>query len=434
MKALLETLVSQAPSDIAFGAVFVIGAGRGIPLQDIRALRPRELIIAEPRTEAAQAVQQRLVSGKERLLPQAVIAGDDATIELHVPSNPRYSSVREPTALLRHFPNLQSAHTHEVEAISITEALESLQLNDEEQHVLIIAAPGSAAALLESAPTKLLRAFSWIILNSADEPLYDGDTSLPALNLALAGLGYDSYAEDSDTLPPFTTALFRRNATVVALAQAQAELDELRQHLAFRDAEVQSRTEERDAAIREKVELGEKLDYAKAMLAEEHASKQALQLSLDELNRAKADAGDERQRLAAALSQAQEALASSESQRGEALNKLESEQAASQAARVDAQSARASLSEARSGLEDLKRQLAAAASENTETARKLDATRVQLETAESTMEELETRYKTALAQLEIEKKRFIATEQELVKASAHLTLIKELLLTRPESP
>lgn len=542
MKTLLQTVASQALPETPIGTVFVIGGGRGMPLHDIRALQPRQLVIAEPRPEAVQALQQRLAPQNELLLAQAVTAHEGDTTDFHVLSNPRYSSVREPTALLRHFPNIQSAGIQEVQAISITHALESLQLTDDGQHLLIIAAPGSAATILEAAPARLLRAFSWIILNSAEEPLYEGDTSLPALSQALTGLGYDPQAEDADTLPPFTNALFRRNTTVVALAQAHAELDELRQHLVFREAEVQSRTEERDTAARETVDLSEKLAYAKAMLAEEHASTQALRAAHDELSADKLSTSAEGKRLTDALNAAQEQLSrnenerldlqtklhaeqealrsaraeikscresltlaqakaegltrqlahateehsantkllekvrveldaakstadelrvsasdcegrfeaekarfleaensaasrlsSSESARLELQKKLEAERKALQAACSESQSSKESLSMAQTKMEDLTRQLTAAATEKADGAKRLKMLRSQLDAAESTLDELHSREKEYQEQLQEEKTRFRSTEQELLKATAHLTLIKELLLTRPES-
>ena len=259
MRALIQRLAAEA-SEVALGAqgaqgvqpapgpwstVMVVGAGGCSEWGLLRRLQAQRLVLVEPQQRLADDLL-RLTRGDPcaEVWPLALVPqGDEATLLLL--NMARESGTAAPTALSVHYPRAGLAQRQTVPARPIEQALQSLTLDPEQRHLLVLDTPGQALGLLQAAPAPLLQAFETVIVRMGVEALYDSDTDALAVSAYLESVGFEAREEDREAIFPHTAWRYGRNVQHVRLlqlqadaAQAQTDLQEARDRIAAQEQEL----------------------------------------------------------------------------------------------------------------------------------------------------------------------------------------------------
>ncbi|MEC9306440.1 MAG: hypothetical protein VX449_12805, partial [Pseudomonadota bacterium] len=252
MNTLLNHLRTQSTAPLAH--TFIIGAGDGSQLTHWRALSSEQLHLAEAHPAHAKTLQQHTQGQpQEHLYPGAITANTQETATLHLLTLPKFSSLNAPSGLSQQLPNISVQGTETVPAQPITAWLTQTELDPNATHTLVINAPGQAHALLNATPNALLHAFTWIMVSTADEALYENDVDSATLETALTQRGYARVAEDDATYP-MVERLYQRQPSVIERLTLTAERDALAKQL----------EEARTNAKNETEKLAKQLEEARA--------------------------------------------------------------------------------------------------------------------------------------------------------------------------
>lgn len=289
MRPLIQQLVDRGDCDRA--TVLVVGAGGGTDLPLLRRLSPSRLILAEAHPEQAEALSGRIdpVRGEE-VWSLAITAEPLAQASLHVVNNPTFSSLKAPTGLLEHFPNLREVRQATVPARSLAAAIEALALEADADHLLVLDAPGQAVDMLGATPPQALQAFSEIVVRCSLEPLYDGDKDVEEVLAMLRKIGFEPGNRDPEAIFPQTAILFARNEAYVdklrletQLARARADCDAQAQLAAQRAEEIDRLKIDHDRAASLAKEYKAGLDKASRLAADRDAElEKATQLATEQ--------------------------------------------------------------------------------------------------------------------------------------------------------
>ncbi|MGY0797605.1 hypothetical protein ACW7G0_00845 [Lysobacter sp. A286] len=253
MKALLEQIArSQQP----LGTTLVVGAGAGSDLPDLRTLPGERLVLAEAHARQAEELARRIVPARgEEVWPLAIVATPARQATLHILNNPHFNSLKPPTELGRHYPNLRVTGQIDVAARTLAESIDSLVLDDGRPHLLILDAPGQAGDLLSATASQALQSFTWIILRCSVAPLYADDKQAQGLLEQLAEVGFDAGEDDPQSLYPQASFLLTRNQPRVEklrlearLAQASIECETQALLARQREQDIERLTQGRDQA------------------------------------------------------------------------------------------------------------------------------------------------------------------------------------------
>jgi hypothetical protein len=316
MKALIQYLSQSLREPIE--AILIVGAGAGNDLPTWRELHGKHLFLAEAHPRLSEELAHRIEPSRgEEAWPLAIVAAPGQQAMLQVLNNPVYNSLLSPQGLVRHFPNLRVVNQTEVAARSLGESIDSLLLDSQRPHLLVLDAPGQAGALLEATPVRVLQSFTWIMVRCGIEPLYADEMGFSDVKTLLRGIGFDVLVDDPEAIYPQTASLFKRNDDRVRIRQLEAELhkraDEyavqaklVAQHqtdrdkvaqqaaeqqklVADRDAQIGKLTQERDEqaklAVRHKAEsdqAAEQLAELQKLAADRHAQIQRLTQERDD--------------------------------------------------------------------------------------------------------------------------------------------------------
>ncbi|NYS60332.1 hypothetical protein [Vreelandella salicampi] len=345
MNTLLQHLHTHSSAPL--GHTFIIGAGDGSQLPQWRELHSEYLHLAEAHPQQAKSLSQRTQGhAQESVFEGAITPEAQQNATLHVLTLPHYSSTQAPSALQDFLPNVREHSTETVAAQRLETWLSQTALDPSATHTLVLNAPGQGHALLCATASEVIQAFSWIIVSTAEEALYENDVDSATLDTTLTQLGYARVLEDDSAVYPTVTRLYQRQPAVIerltlikerdALASANAKLTTEQQEQAKRleslndkiteyetllkdnaqqlneaatalretDAELQERTQERDVARKQTDDTKKALDEKTKQLTE--CDKQ--------LEEARANAHDEATQHAQALENAQKQLAEHDEQ------------------------------------------------------------------------------------------------------------------------
>jgi cyanophycinase-like exopeptidase len=207
----------------------IVGAGNGSQLSDWRQLGCRHLLLAEAHPDQAEELGRRLRHEHGELLLALAVTADEQPMAMLQPlNNLAYSSLNTAIDLFAHYPNLRSGEAMQVPARSLGQLLAEQELDEQQPHLLLIAAPGQAMELLQGTPATVLQAFTWLLIECSSEPLYQGDADASEISTWLQGLGYDLVSDDPDAIYPQSQLLFKRNPSVVERLRLSSEIAELR--------------------------------------------------------------------------------------------------------------------------------------------------------------------------------------------------------------
>ena len=284
----------------------IVGAGNGSQLSDWRQLGCRHLLLAEAHPGQAEELGRRLRHEQgELLLALAVTADEQPMATLQPLNNLAYSSLNTAIDLFAHYPNLRSGEALQVPASSLGQLLAEQDLDEQQPHLLLIAAPGQAMQLLQGTPAAVLQVFTWLLIECSSEPLYQGDAGASDISTWLQGLGYDLVSDDPDAIYPQSQLLFKRNPSAVERLRLSREVAELRsqqvqaaQSSQKKIAALQQQLQQCDATLVEQTRLANERKTQIDTLAKEHAE---LTAAHDELGKDKIALGvarDEQTKLA----------------------------------------------------------------------------------------------------------------------------------------
>ncbi|MFY8085046.1 MAG: hypothetical protein ACOVN7_15135, partial [Rubrivivax sp.] len=100
--------------------------------------------------------------------------------------------------------------------------METLALDHQGRHVLVLDAPGQVTSLLQAMPVPALHLFEQVVLRGALEALYEGDEGLDLAAECLKAAGFRLEEEDPETIPPFVAWRYVREEAQVAALRMQA--------------------------------------------------------------------------------------------------------------------------------------------------------------------------------------------------------------------
>ena len=446
-------------------SAIIIGAGNGSQLSDWRQLGCGHLLLAEAHPRQAEELGRRLRHEQgERLLALALTADEQPMATLQPLNNLAYSSLNAAIGLFEHYPNLRSGEALQVPARSLGQLLAEQALDEQQPHLLLIAAPGQAMQRLQGTPAGVLQAFTWLLIECSSEPLYQCDASASEISAWLQGLGYDLVSDDPDAIYPQSKMLFKRNPSVLESLRLSSEVAELRSqrvHAAQASrqqiAAMQQQLQQRDATLVEQTRLTNERQTQIDMLAKENAE---LTAALDALGKEKISLGvardEQTKKLAserqaqidalgkekADLASARDALAREKSE----LTKARDEQAklaSERQAKIDALSIeKADLAAAGDALSKEKIEITKTRDEQTKLASerkgqldKITAERDQVQKSvaeqKKTFDNAQQQIKTLENEASESLQRQQLLQEELIKAEAQIELIKDLLLREP---
>jgi len=273
---LLRHIREHNPDGLHSGVI--IGAGNGGQLPAWRRLGCGQLLLAEAHPRQAEELSRRLREG-ERLLAVAITADEQPMATLLPTNNLAFSSLNAATRLVTHYPNLRTGEALQVPARSLGQILAEEALDEQQVHLLLIAAPGQAMQLLQRTPPAALHAFTWLLVECTSEPLYDGDADASDISSVLKEVGYDLISSNPDVIYPQSQLLFKRNLSVVERLRLSGQVVELRSELA-RTAQssqqqiaiFQQQAQKCDAALREHTRLSNEKQNEINILTKENAA------------------------------------------------------------------------------------------------------------------------------------------------------------------
>jgi chromosome segregation ATPase len=284
----------------------IVGAGNGSQLSDWRQLGCRHLLLAEAHPDQAEELGRRLRHEQGELLLALAVTADEQPMAMLQPlNNLAYSSLNTAIDLFAHYPNLRSGEAMQVPARSLGRLLAEQELDEQQPHLLLIAAPGQAMQLLQGTPATVLQAFTWLLIECSSEPLYQGDADASEISTWLQGLGYDLVSDDPDAIYPQSQLLFKRNPSVVERLRLSSEILELRSQLVHaaqssqqQIAALQQQLQQCDATLVEQTRLANERQTQIDSLAKEHAELTATHDALGKDKIALGLAHDEQTKLA----------------------------------------------------------------------------------------------------------------------------------------
>ena len=212
-----------------------LGAGTCSDLARWQAANPRRIVLVEPNPHHTHHLTAH-ARGDERVhVFQQAVGDPGASPRLRRFNIPALSSLREPTGLLEIFPGLHTERELDVEVIETPAFVQSLELETDHKHWLVIDTPGEEAAIVNALHASgQLNQFERIVLRCGVEPLYRDSERAAVVLGRLREAGYDiEQRDDSDPDRPSWT--LDRNALRLdnqALRLRIAELEQQTNELA----------------------------------------------------------------------------------------------------------------------------------------------------------------------------------------------------------
>ena len=217
---MLEYIKGQIiQSESRLGTLIHIGAGTGSELQEYLDLGFARIALYEAVPELAEQLREISSGFEEISVYQTVIAEKEGKIDFHKMNNPRFSSLREQSALRDYYPNLHST-TVQMEAKGLKDVIGKLKLSDHEINVLILEVQGAEDGLIKSLELGLLQCFSWVIVRALEKRRIDEQMS--EYSSALKEAEFMSSVTVDDIFP-FCINFFRRDDSAIRLRKVCQE-------------------------------------------------------------------------------------------------------------------------------------------------------------------------------------------------------------------
>jgi hypothetical protein len=440
---LFEQLIpGRAPDSIS---LLVVGAGaRGMSWRALGAGR-LQLVEADPGTAASLEPQVDPLQG-ESLRSVAATAAVLPKVPLHVVNQSNYSSIKQPSRLLELFPGLRVTAQLEVDAVSLSRIIADFDNGDPGSCILVLDAPGQALELIESLADEQLERLAGIVVEVSAEPLYAEDASAVVIASRLGARGFSVRGSHTGIFP-FQSVFFQREARYWSerlqlgervglgqeLAVAVERLEDVRSTLLVREGELAALSESFAGAIadrahqaQELVVLQEQLQHVETRLAHRVDQHEVAAESERQLKQAHDELGGQIQRFEEEAKELHDQIASSRQEADDLRTQFD-----------ERETLLRQLVERRDNLikagEDMTVKLEAETKRADDLSKKLGECVSKLEHASRQSQERGARV------IDLEREREQAQQyqgwlnREVVKAEAHVDLIKEILL-RGETP
>ena len=171
-----------------------LGAGICRELIFYESLNPRRIILVEPDPEQLELLQNKARAENNVQIIDCAVTGTNSDLgneKLQVLSDPSFSSLKEPTGLLELLPGLTVLHQLDSKVKSITDLLQTLELNASASHWLIIETPGIEAHIIASLrDSGQLTLFEHLLLRAGTGVYYAGASPVGEIVSTLTAVGY----------------------------------------------------------------------------------------------------------------------------------------------------------------------------------------------------------------------------------------------------
>ena len=260
-----------------------LGAGTCSDLTTWQAANPRRIVLVEPNPHHTHHLTAH-ARGDERIhVLQQAVGDPDASPRLRRFNIPALSSLREPTGLLELFPGLRTEREFDVEVIEPRALIQSLELEPDNRHWLIIDTPGEEAAVVKALHADgQLDHFERIVLHCGTDSLYENNAPAATVLDQLAEAGYDiEQRDDSDPDRPAWTLdrnplRFENQALHCRVAELEQQAQELTQSRDERAREAEEHRQAHEALQKEKENLEGKVVNLEKQLNEASTREQVL--------------------------------------------------------------------------------------------------------------------------------------------------------------
>ena len=237
----------DANSHPRVGAVLHVGAGSCRELEDFLRLKAEKVMLLEANPGLADRLRKSTRELKHvQVINSAVAAAEGPNGVLRVLSNPRESTLMQPTRLLARLPNLRVAREVSVPVISLSGLISRLAPDPARHNLLVLETQGAELAVLSATAPEDLRAFTWIAVRTSAESLYEDGATAAEVDEVLRRSGFRPVIPPQPhSALPFQNLLYQIDAPRLywelkdnearlnqELAEARHELAELRQELA----------------------------------------------------------------------------------------------------------------------------------------------------------------------------------------------------------
>ena len=243
-----------------------LGAGTCSDLTTWQAANPRRIVLVEPNPRHTHTLTAYARADERIHVFQQAVGDPDASPRFRRFNIPALSSLREPTGLLELFPGLRTEREFDVEVIEPRALIQSLELEPDNRHWLIIDTPGEEAAIVNALHAgSQLDHFEHIILHCGVDPLYQGSERATTVLEELKDAGYEiTQRDDSDPDRPSwmltRNRLRQENETLRrSLAELEKQTKELMRSCDARESEIEERDRRIEFAEQEKQTLQEKV-------------------------------------------------------------------------------------------------------------------------------------------------------------------------------
>ncbi|WP_040845358.1 hypothetical protein [Thiorhodococcus drewsii] len=303
-----------------------LGAGPCQELEAHLALDPKRLILVEADPRQAEKLTALIQDDDHVSVRNLAIAATSGSVTFHRYNLPDAGSLHQATRLQALFPGLRFQQTLTMEAQDPCAFVDSLELNPDAEHLLIVDLPGEELAVLQALHEgSRLHGFRHLQLHCGHEPLYASGEGAGAILDWLSGQGFDVVACDESRDPDRPCWTLRLNPLKLDCLRFQERIqtleldkhalvearDEQARLAAERQQQIETLTAEKDALAKSKATLTTARDEQMKLAAESQQRIEALTAEKDAFAKDKAaltTACDEQARLAAERQQRLEEL------------------------------------------------------------------------------------------------------------------------------
>lgn len=407
------------------GTILHIGAGQADGLDAIISTGADRIVLVEPQPAALRRLAPHDDGARVSVIG-AALASARGTATLRLSSYPALSSLGAPLpSLASLFPGLRQTGEVDVPTLTlvdlVNEAMSGDMLGDGKQNVLIVEAAGAEhLVLLQLAEADLVSRFPHVFLSAGLQAMHEGAEDLPTLLSLTEDCGYRVRARDDDD-PDFPKLHLQLEPLALDLRRRLAEIELLRAEAAMLEATQRDTADLLDA---EKTRAA----TAEAALAAALDTAAAEGLRADDEGRARAELDRQRSALQADLADLTRRLDDTTAKAAARGKTIEAERARVAALEAD-------LAAARSVAEDVQAQRKAA-----EATQDREALKAAVKARDVTITELRGQLAQSAAAddagrqaLDLARHRETVVREELLRAEAQLSLVKELLslVSRP---
>lgn len=178
-----------------------IGAGAGNELAEYRQLNCQKLVLIEPLPAQAEKLRRLTADMPNTDVWELAVSsqGNNQPAMLTEYNLADYSSLHPADNLAILYPGIQATGRHKVATLTPAAVLERLQLPNNEQHKLVVEAPGEEAAVIAAlARHKQLHSFSQLQVSLPVQPLFQGSNSPEQLAKQLQQEGFELSGQNND--------------------------------------------------------------------------------------------------------------------------------------------------------------------------------------------------------------------------------------------